>query len=280
MLSKYVKYIYVCLIVLLVTNGVIAEVKVAILDSGSNTKYEEGISFIDDTPADLNGHGTTVAKIIKEINPDAKLYIAKVLDSNGRSTSIIPLVKGIEWAISRKVDLINISLQIPKDNEVLHDAIKEAYSHGIIIIAAAGNKGDIIDALMDELYRNSPKPGISTDVKYPAKYEEVIAIGAVSRLLHFDRHEKYSPIGPKIEFVSDGSYGSQNGTSFASASATGIISKIKSDFPDYNGIKLRDIIKYYARDIGDKGRDKKFGYGKLEYTHEMNAKVCSIAGYC
>jgi len=277
--STVLKNLFACIIILLAVNGVSAEVKIAIIDSGCNIEYEEGTSFIDDTPADLNGHGTTIAKIIKEINPDARLYIAKVLNSSGRNTDLIPFVKAIHWAISWEVDLINISWQVNKDDEAIHDAIKEAYVQGIIVVAAAGNKGDIIDALIDELYKNRQKPEINGDVKYPAKYEEVIAVGAINRFWRFDRYEKYSPIGTKIEFVCNGTYRDQKGTSFASARATGIISKIKSDFPDYNGIKLRDILRFYAHDMGDKGRDEKFGYGRLEYTPEVLVKSFPLLAF-
>ncbi len=68
----------VCLITLLISSQGLTEVKIAILDSGCNIEYEAGISFVDSTPADLNGHGTTVAEVIRKTNPEAKLYIAKV----------------------------------------------------------------------------------------------------------------------------------------------------------------------------------------------------------
>jgi len=134
----------VCLISLSIVSASTAEVKIAILDSGCNIGYEEGISFVDDTPADLNGHGTTIAKIIKEINPEAKLYIAKVFTRNRRNTDITPFVKGLYWAISHQVDVINLSWQIYRDEKAIHDAIQEAYHRGIIVVAAAGTEGGFL----------------------------------------------------------------------------------------------------------------------------------------
>ena len=266
----------VCLATLLTSNQGLTEVKIAILDSGCNIEYEAGISFVDDTTADLNGHGTTVAKVIKKTNPDAKLYVAKVFTANARNLDKTPFVKGINWAISHQVDVINLSCQTRKDDEAIHDAIQKAYRQGIIVVAAAGNKGDFLDVLVDELAKRSRNPNISTGVKYPAKYKEVIAIGAINSFWRFNRHRKYSPVGAEIEFVCDGSYGSQEGTSFAAARATGIISRIKADYPHLDGARLREILKFYAHDLGAKGKDAKFGYGKLEYTPAKVMKMLPL----
>ena len=96
-------------------------------------------------------------------------------------------------------------------------------------------------------------------IKYPAKYREVMAIGAINSFWRFNRHQKYSPIGAEIEFVCHGSYGSQEGTSFAAARATAIISRIKADYPHLDGVRLREILKLYAHDLGAKGKDAKYG---------------------
>ena len=45
------------------------------------------------------------------------------------------------------------------DSARLHSAVKKAYGKGILLVAAAGNGGNI---------------------QYPAKYEEVMAVGAVT----------------------------------------------------------------------------------------------------
>jgi len=270
MLKRLLCLYLIILLSFLITGRCATAVKIAILDSGCNIEYQEGVSFVDDTITDINGHGTAIAKIIKEYNPNATLYIAKILNSNGNNFDITPLVNGIYWAISCKVDIINLSLQIQSDEKAIHDAIKQAYQNGIILIASAGNKNDFIDNIIAELHSFSQNSSnISSNIKYPAKYEEVIAIGAISNFLGIDRHEKYSPVGEKIEFVSNGSYGSKKGTSFAAARATAIISKIRSDYPNYNVTQLREILKLYAHDLGNRGKDSKFGYGKLEYRNPI-----------
>lgn len=259
----------VCLIVCLIlvsSNQGFTEVKIAILDSGCNIEYEAGISFVGGTPVDLDGHGTAVVRVIREGNPKAKLYVAKIFITNRHDLNLdTPFVKGIYWAISHQVDVINLSWQTRKDEKALHNAIQEAYRQGIIVVAAAGNKGDFLDVLVDEVSRCGRNSNVNTGIKYPAKYREVIAVGAINSFWCFNRHQKYSPIGKEMEFVCDGSYGFQEGTSFAAARATAIISRISVDYPHLNGAQLREVLKLHTHDLGVKGRDKKFGYGKLEY---------------
>ena len=71
--------------------------------------------------------------------------------------------------------------------------------------------------------------------------------------------------GAEIEFVCKGSYGSQEGTSFAAARATGVVSRTKSDYQNVKGEELRELLKRHVHDMGDKGRDIEFGYGRLVY---------------
>ena len=256
----------VFLILLLLWVGECAgETRIAILDSGCNIEYEEGVSFVDDSPTDQNGHGTIVAKIIREGDPDAKLYIAKVFSHSGRNLDASVFVKALQWAVSRSVDVINLSWQLPTDQKIIHEAIQDAYRHGAVIVAAAGNKGGFIDVLLDELSKRGRELSISSGIKYPARYKEVIAVGAASSFWRFSRRDSYSPTGAELEFVCSGSYKSRKGTSFAAARATAIIAKIKADRPQLGGVALRKSLRFYAHDLGDSGRDAEFGFGRLEY---------------
>ena len=101
------------------------KVKVAVLDSGID--FSENVNVVerkdftgeDISPLyeDATGHGTAVAAVIgasgegdtiKGINPDAEIYSAKILDENNRA-SIDKVVNAIEWAIEKKVNIINMS---------------------------------------------------------------------------------------------------------------------------------------------------------------------------
>ena len=79
---------FVILITMLLAAKSFSEVKVAILDSGCNIEYQEGISFIDEDITDLNGHGTSIAKIIKDIIPMQNFTSLSILNHNGYSVDI------------------------------------------------------------------------------------------------------------------------------------------------------------------------------------------------
>ena len=209
-------------------------VKVAILDSGSNIPYTEGISLIDGTVKDFNGHGTLMAKIVKEVSPQAELYIVKVMGKNGLAPNENSLILGIEWAISKNVDVINMSLRF-KHSERLHNAVKKAHEKGIIIVAAAGNKTSRMGALTSHA-----TPGASQyKVAYPARYSEVIAVGALNRN---GKVYEASISGEEVEMFCKGYKGKKAGTSIASAYAAGLAAKIISKNPDSGKEEIKESL--------------------------------------
>jgi subtilisin family serine protease len=211
-------------------------VKVAILDSGCDIAYQEGISLIDGTLKDYKGHGTLMASIIRETCPQAQLYIVKAVEKEGLILDEEAVILGLEWAISRNVDVINMSLRL-KDSERLHEVIQKAYRQGIVIVAAAGNNSTRMG-----LARNFAQVGaISlTEVAYPAKYSEVIAVGALDRN---GRVYGASIKGEKVEVFCKGYKGSVAGTSVASAYAAGLVVKIISENPAFGPEKIREIMQ-------------------------------------
>jgi len=206
-----------------ISNGV----KVAILDSGSNITYKEGISLIDGTVRDYNGHGTLMAEIIKEVNPNAELYIVKVMGKDGLAVNEEAVILGLEWAISRDVDVINMSLRL-KDSPRLHQAIKKAHDKGIVIIAAAGNKTSKMNTLTTEY-----------EVAYPARYSEVIAVGALDK---YGKVYSGSIKGEGVDICCKGYKGRKAGTSIASAYAAGLAANVISGNPDSNIQEVKNLM--------------------------------------
>ncbi len=212
-------------------------VKVAILDSGANTAYKEGISLIDGTVKDYNGHGTLMARIVKEVNPRAELYIVKVMGKDGLAVNEQAVILGLEWAISRGVDVINMSLRL-RGSEKLHRVIRKANEKGIVIVAAAGNKSSKADSPSAKNTRYAQRD-TRYEIAYPAKYDEVIAVGALDR-----NAEVYgdSIKGDDVRILCKGYKGKKAGTSIASAYAAGFAAKIISENPNSGLQEIKEMM--------------------------------------
>lgn len=173
------------------TLGSEAKVKVAILDSGveliTDIPVVKSVNLVEDEQDitfymnDMTGHGTAVADIVADINPNADIYAVRVLDSNNRAT-LARIIEGIRWCIDEDVDIINMSFGTSVESEILRKTIQGAYEEGILMIASAGNGG-------------------CEGVEYPAAYEEVMAVGAVDT--NAVKTEE-SAVGEQVEIVAPG----------------------------------------------------------------------------
>ena len=215
-------------------------VKVGILDSGSNIAYKEGISLVDDTLRDNNGHGTLMAQIIKESCPNAELYIVKVIGKDGLVINEDAVILGLEWAIAKDVKVINMSLRV-KPSQRLHDVIKKAYAKGIILVAAAGNNdkfsGSYYSVLDAKTSVDSNVP--SKEAAYPAKYPEVIAVGALNQ---YGKVYNQSAQSEEVNLYFRGYRGRSAGTSIASAYAAGAIAQAITENPEASLEELKNSI--------------------------------------
>ena len=146
-----------------------------------------------------------------------------------------------------------VNLRNHSGSSKLHTAIKEAYNKGILIIAAAGD---------------------SSGVKYPAKYVEVMAVGAVKCN---GKLSTESPIGEEIEVVAPGedvtSYGpfgminNFSGTSIAAPQVTALASVLWQQDASKDANFIRGLIKATARPLGSK---LKFGEGLIDCSYALS----------
>ena len=202
-------------------------VTVAVLDTGCDLNHVDlkdnllnGKNFINPSkpPQDVNGHGSHVAGTIAAVNnkygisgvaPKTKIVPVKVLSDNG-SGSMKPICDGIVWSADQGVDFITMSLGCSYGDKKLKKAIDYAESKGTVCFCAAGNSGP------------------SVDIMYPARYNNVIAIGAIDQ---FFRRTSFSCAGESMDFLAPGEdiiscipdnrYASMSGTSMSNPFATG-----------------------------------------------------------
>lgn len=228
--------------------------KVAVLDTGCDTNHPDlkervigGRNFTDDDQSnpdiytDYNGHGTHVAGTIAAqendagvigVAPEADLLIVKVLNKNG-SGQYAWIIKGIQYAIEEKADIISMSLGGPVDVPELHDAVREAVEKGILVVCAAGNEGDG-DHSTDEF-------------AYPGCYNEVISVGAVNLELDpsefTNSHNEVDCVAPGEEILStylNGKYATLSGTSMAAPHVSGALALIKVYANEHFGRELTE----------------------------------------
>ena len=239
----------------LAKNYVGDDIKVAILDTGianhPDLEVSGGVSYIADEEnyEDYHGHGTAIAGIIAGQNndfgivgvaPKAKIFAVKVLDKKGHG-SYSGIIQGIEWAIQHDMNIISISAGGYVDSQALHDQIKRANDQGILVIAAAGNRG----------------MGEETEL-YPARYPEAISVGAVD-----EEHQRadFSSVGsgldlvaPGVDIVStslDDGYEKRSGTSIAVPHVAGAAAVIWSKNKNLKHDEVREILQDTATSLGE-----------------------------
>ncbi|HJV17182.1 MAG TPA: S8 family serine peptidase, partial [Bacillales bacterium] len=246
-------------------------VKIAVIDTGiyshEDLSIAGGKSFVSYTSSytDDNGHGTHVAGIIAAKNnnvgivgvaPDAQLYAVKVLRNDG-SGNMSDIISGIDWAITNKMNMINLSLGSTESSNILEETINKASKAGILVIAAAGNNGN--------------SNGTGDTVNYPARYDSVIAVGATDI---WKQRASFSSTGNEVDFVApgvnilstvlDNQYVSHSGTSMAAPFVTGDLALLKEMYPTMSNQGLVDQLKKKALDLGAPGHDPLYGYGLIQ----------------
>lgn len=154
--------------------GAATAVGVAVIDSGANVPHPHLPSVTGGVGFDLEGnesgdwvdrlgHGTAAAAAIHEKAPKAELHAVKVFDRQ-LATTVRALVRAIDWASTRGLRLINLSLGTPHAFRALElaPAVARAVEAGSIVVSAhtfdgqrwypgsmAGVVGVLIDAAQD-----------------------------------------------------------------------------------------------------------------------------------
>ena len=286
---------------------------VAVIDSGLAEGHEDidysqvlpGKNFISgtDNTADTLGHGTFIAgEIIAAENgagiigiaQDAYIMPLKVFAS--KETEVSTVISAITYASEQKeafddtngvsgenICVINLSLGSETPSVSLEDAVNKAIAAGIIVIASAGNDGDIIEA-------------------YPAQY--AIGVGSTdaagecsyySQILSKGNGKGYENkvwvTAPGEDYTStwyDGGYYIDSGTSFSApqVSALAAISVgIKNDLTEIAGDStnhgafralLRETAQYIDSGADIAGQDIFYGWGIVDFA-EMTEKLLSFS---
>lgn len=266
-----------------------AGVLVGVIDSGvrANLSDLKGVEILPSYNAlatrpggtDDNGHGSHVTGTIAQatdngvgcagIAPKARILPIKVTDASGRGSNFT-LAAGIRYAADAGCRVANMSVG-GAASRTLQDAVKYAHGKGMLMVASAGNSATTISGIL-----------------YPARYPEVVAVGAIDRT---GRRCAWSQYGPGLALVAPGhqilqqtfnrqtgreGYFKYSGTSMAAPHVTGIAALLLSLKPSLTLAELRAALTGTATDLGPRGPDPEYGAGLVNAAAAC-AKVAGAA---
>ncbi len=173
-------------------------------------------------------HGTNVSGILaatgnNNVGIAGVDWSTKVLPlqalGDAQDGTTITISRAIYYAVERDVDVINLSLGGDNEDPYLRQAIGYALDNDVVVVAASGNQG-------------------CDCISYPARYPEVVAVGAESQR---GGPTSFSSYGDQLDILAPGeamtsttftannptsAYASNlNGTSFSTPFVSGILSR-------------------------------------------------------
>ena len=263
-----------------------ATATVAVVDTGVDVSHEffadgriseNSYSFASDSTsgddlADGTGHGTHVAGIVADCTPDnVQLLILRIFNRSGKSSATL-MAAAIYYAVQQKASVINISAGWDNDTAnvfvrgILDPAISTAYEAGIPVVTAAGNKR------------------MDVASTYPACSSQTIAVASLDEEGEFDIFN--SNYGSGIDFAAPGvnvtsaAVGggtcTKTGTSMAAPHLAAAAAYVKLFHPDYTVTQLYDELAACAVDLGDSGKDERYGWGCVDltaYSERLTSKL-------
>ncbi len=250
-------------------------------DKSTNGIDDDGNGYVDDWHgADLAGsdwmnpsydnnpnpvgnntaHGTHVAGIagavtnntsgVAGIGFKCKILPVKTSADNdtrgdGGSAYIIEGFEGIKYAVDMGAKIINTSWGGGGASQFEQDVINDAVSHGVVVVAAAGNSN------------------LSTP-HYPAAYDGVLSVGSTTTT---DAKSSFSNFGSTLDVSAPGgidggnpalwimstyfpnTYAYMSGTSMSSPLAAGLCALVKSVNPSFTGIQAGEQVRVTCDNI-------------------------------
>jgi hypothetical protein len=276
---------------------------VAVIDTGVDATHPDlsgvllpGATFVSSpdpscapgSTVDDNGHGTHVAGLIGANANNAtgiagvafgvRVLPVKALDCTG-SGLLSDVAQGLVWASDHGARVVNISLGAEADVSVLHDAVRYAVGHNVLVVASAGNCG----------VASVRCPAVNAP-QYPAAYAESLAVAATDSR---DQHAAFSNIDTYVGVSAPGTtiwsttptypttlsratpgtqtYAAFSGTSQASPLVAGIAALVLSQEPNLSVAQLIDRLRATADDLGVAGVDPVFGSGRVNALRAVTA---------
>ena len=237
---------------------------------------------------DTIGHGTHVAGIIAGngnnrsladvqrgryigIAPDANLISVKVSDDDGGAT-VLDVIRGLDFVIQHKdvlnIRVVNLSLSSTEPSSYRTDpldaAVESAWKKGIVVVAAAGNRGG--DAVqVDYAPGNDPfaitvcaiderGTSITADDVMPAWSSRGATVDGFSKPeIYAPGSRMVAPLAPSSAFTTlcpeciHGSYIRVSGTSMSAPVVSGVVALMLERYPNLTPDQVKGSLQRYSR---------------------------------
>ena len=240
--------------------------------------------------ADDAGHGTFVAGIIgaatdngegvASVARGVRLMPVKILDCTGSGTAA-DAAQGLLYALRMGAQVVNLSFGGEEDSITFREAIRLAREQfGAVMVAASGNEGE-------------------EGVTYPARYPQVIAVGATARNSP-DELAPFSNWGPEVDVAAPGvdlvstvpaplcgsrwacvggqPYARASGTSFAAAQVAALAALLISHSPTMSNEEVLSVVRATAQPLPDGATPGWAGAGRVRMGRALSAAVFHLGG--
>ncbi len=250
----------------------------------------------------LAGRGTGPTSGVLGAAPEASILTASVAlgKAIGPVSSDDQIAEAIRWAVDNGAKVINMSLtrntlDWPTSWD---DAFQYAFSHDVVVVAAAGNRGSgttevgapatipgvLTVAGVDRQGKASfdaSSQGITIGVSAPATIPGVLTVAGVDRQgkASFDASSQGITIGvsaPSEQLVGvspGGGYVQWEGTSGAAPLVSGAVALVRAAHPELKAPDVIERIIKTARPAGGSVPSPIYGYGLLDAAAAVTASV-------
>ncbi|CAN5121864.1 hypothetical protein BH09ACT2_BH09ACT2_05990 [soil metagenome] len=215
----------------------------------------------------LAGHGHGTGLGILGVAPEAKILSVSVGFGVGSVGSDDQIAQAVRWSVDHGADIINMSLtRNTLDWPTSWDeAFLYAMEKGVIIVAAAGNRGSG-----------------TTEVGAPATMPGVVVVAGVDQngTASFDASSQgitlsvSAPSEGLVGAAPGGGYYSWAGTSGATPLVAGVLALIKASHPS---ISAGNVINRLTATARSRGNPIVYGSGLFDASAAVSATVASVA---
>jgi type VII secretion-associated serine protease mycosin len=185
------------------------------------------------------------------------------------------LAHGIEYAVQHGAKVISMSIGYSAPNGAVKQALADAYAHGVVVVASAGNSGA----------QGGTSAGGRAPESFPADYPGVISVGAVNRVgavAGFSSENLSVQVAaPGVNVPAQGRGGQYwwvSGTSPACALVAGVAALIKSRYPELAPKLVASALTSTTTSRPAHGYDSQVGFGIVDAAAAL-AKAGKLAGH-